>query len=389
MKCIVLSVHGLRPDCLGCYGNDWIDTPNLDRLASESVVFDQHLVGSPDLIGAHRVWRTGDTDLLQCLSAAGVETRLLGDSAYPPPDFMTEGFQKSRFVKGGPAPGARVEGVFHAALRAAAQAARRERVLLWIDLPSLLPPWQVRADFLDLYFPSEPEAGEDESETVRDDAPLVSWSEALPPVVAGDDEETLLRLRRTYAAVVSHFDAQLRPFLESLEENDAATPWLVAVTAPFGLPLGDHGIAGMHRPWLHNELIHVPLVIRLPGAAEAGRRVLGLTQTIDLPVTLLEAFGVRIPTTTGRSLLSLCRGEVEMDRTEAISTVRATDAEEWAIHTSCWAFLLPVTVPPDDPHRGPQLYVKPEDRFEVNNVAQHHVEVVEELERTLREKMKG
>ena len=36
----------LRRDHLGAYGNDWIHTPALDRLAAGSVVFDNHLAGS-------------------------------------------------------------------------------------------------------------------------------------------------------------------------------------------------------------------------------------------------------------------------------------------------------------------------------------------------------
>jgi hypothetical protein len=34
--------------------------------------------------------------------------------------------------------------------------------------------------------------------------------------------------------------------------------------------------------------------------------------------------------------------------------------------------------------RGPQLYVKPDDRWEVNDVRQHHLEVAEHLEDVLR-----
>ena len=39
MKVLLLDVPGLRQSSLGCYGNEWIDTPHLDRLASEGVRF--------------------------------------------------------------------------------------------------------------------------------------------------------------------------------------------------------------------------------------------------------------------------------------------------------------------------------------------------------------
>ncbi|MDP6822883.1 MAG: sulfatase-like hydrolase/transferase [Dehalococcoidia bacterium] len=41
MNVIVLMNDTFRRDHMGAYGNDWIQTPNFDRLASESAVFDR------------------------------------------------------------------------------------------------------------------------------------------------------------------------------------------------------------------------------------------------------------------------------------------------------------------------------------------------------------
>jgi len=45
MKVLVLAARGLQTAYLGCYGNPWIATPNLDALAASGVVFDQHFAG--------------------------------------------------------------------------------------------------------------------------------------------------------------------------------------------------------------------------------------------------------------------------------------------------------------------------------------------------------
>src|SRR6202521_3892592 len=42
MRILVIEASALHLGYLGCYGNDWVATPNIDRLASESVVFDRH-----------------------------------------------------------------------------------------------------------------------------------------------------------------------------------------------------------------------------------------------------------------------------------------------------------------------------------------------------------
>ena len=68
----------------------------------------------------------------------------------------------------------------------------------------------------------------------------------------------------------------------------------------------------------------------------------------------------------------------------ACSGSRIGEAVEWALRTPDWSFLLPLQPAPGDPLRGPQLYVKPDDRWEVNNVLQHHLELGEQLEKTLR-----
>ncbi|HEY1862046.1 MAG TPA: sulfatase-like hydrolase/transferase [Gemmataceae bacterium] len=394
MKSLIITVRGLRADSLGCYGNDWIDAPNLEKLAAESVVFDQHFADQPNVEGAFAAWRTGDhgflrsltlparPDILKILAAAPVETRLIGDeSVWPPLPFAAE-FKKALRVHGGPTPGASLEPILEAARKAIVSLNRREHVLLWVDLPALLPPWEIPEEFLDLYFPEG--ANADEAEEQEDEESLAPWKGAAPLTVAPEDDATLLRLQRTYAAAVSELDAHLGRLLETMSEKGWMQDWLVAITAPFGLPLGDHGAVGAHRPWLHEELVHVPLLLHLPGGAAAGMRVSGLTLCVDIPATVLDAMALPLPAMMGQSLLPLCRSEKKSVHSEIYTAMRSNDAEEWALRTREWSFLLPVRIPDDDAPRSPQLYVKPDDRHEVNNVVQHHSELAEEMERKLR-----
>jgi len=60
------------------------------------------------------------------------------------------------------------------------------------------------------------------------------------------------------------------------------------------------------------------------------------------------------------------------------------NAVEWALRARNWAFLLPVAVPLGEAARQAQLYVKPDDRWEVNDLRQHHLELMEEMEKNLR-----
>ncbi len=46
MKVILIVADTFRRDHLGTYGNNWIHTPNIDRLAAEATVFENHYIGS-------------------------------------------------------------------------------------------------------------------------------------------------------------------------------------------------------------------------------------------------------------------------------------------------------------------------------------------------------
>ncbi len=59
------------------------------------------------------------------------------------------------------------------------------------------------------------------------------------------------------------------------------------------------------------------------------------------------------------------------------------DVEEFAIRTHLWHLIVPVETDPDEP-RPAELYRKPEDRWDQNNVIEQHPEVAEHLELALR-----
>src|SRR5215208_5054063 len=59
MNVVVLVCNSFHLGFLGAYGNGWIETPNLDRLAAEGVVFDHHFPENLTTIPTRRSWWTG------------------------------------------------------------------------------------------------------------------------------------------------------------------------------------------------------------------------------------------------------------------------------------------------------------------------------------------
>ncbi|MBV9125403.1 MAG: sulfatase-like hydrolase/transferase, partial [Planctomycetes bacterium] len=358
MKILVLAVGGFHPGYLGCYGNDWIDTPALDLLAAEGIVFDQHYADRPEAAGARRAWRTGcyhfplpeagaespapaAADLVHLLKGAGIRTVLVGESSGPGAAKFAADWDQ-HFPVPSRKKGTQLEKTLDSVRQALDQLVARDRWLLWVELGSLRPPWEVPAEYLEPYFLEEIEEEEAEPEEAGSAESQEEVLEPLPAPRAGfldpAEETTFARLQRTYAGAVTMLDAGLGHLFEDLEDRGLADQLHLLFTADSGLALGEHGLVGDSRPWLHEELFHVPLILRFPGGAGGGRRCSALTQAVDLLPTLLEWFGLSGVEVQGRSLGPLLRGEADQVRAYAAAGLEAGDAVEWALRTPGWGF---------------------------------------------------
>jgi arylsulfatase A-like enzyme len=307
MRILVIKACGLHIGYLGCYGNDWIATPNLDRLAADGIVFDRHIVDAPE---------TGDADGDWLDQARGRLDRL-------------------------DAP----------------------RAIVHTAGPTLSAPWRLSDDLLTMY---------------TEDDEIEPWPD--PPVGELHDAEAILRVQDTYAAAVTWFDAQVGQLLDDIAKRPWADELLLVFTASSGYPLGEHGRLGWDRPWLYEEVVHVPLIVRWPGRLSAGMRIAALTQPEDLTNGLLGWMG-GWPEKPG--VEALIQGTTDLLRPHALSSWRVGSRSEHALRTPEWTLIVPKEQDPADSPRARQLYVKPDDRWEVNNIADREFEKTDELEALL------
>jgi hypothetical protein len=432
MRAVVFAIRGCPAGWLGAYGNEWVATPNLDRLAAESVVFDRHISDRPDAAAATAAWLGGSPDLpvLTALRTASVRTVLIRAN-HPDtdgPGWFYAGWDEVFDARPQEEDESPLGALIRVLPRLLDRLAGNPDFLLWIETDRLLPPWDVRQGVFDAYMEDdeepEPEqsagggetanetderddaeagmAGEDEldvpetdptavSQTVvsPDPSPLTAHDDKVPPwfnpptgLFDAGDPDAWEWLHASFAAVVTSLDAELGVVFDHLRACglDQSAAWVF--TSDYGYPLGEHGQIGLHRPWLHEELVHVPLIVRLPGASEAGRRVAGFTQPPDIAATLLDLFGA--PPAGVGSLLGLARGEVWTHRRFARSALELNGAAECALRTPEWAYLLPIRVPEGE-SREPMLFEKPDDHWEVNDLRTRNLERGDELEALLRQ----
>ena len=184
---------------------------------------------------------------------------------------------------------------------------------------------------------------------------------------------------------VTLVDHWLGELFEAMRRLGRMDDTLVVFTSDQGEPLGEHGFVRRFRPWLYEELIHTPLIIRMPRGQCGGIRHQALVQTVDLLPTIVSALGLppidadEAPL-HGHDLLPLIRGEQTKVRDYACMGM---DVAEFAIRTHLWHLIVPIEIDPEEP-RSAELFRKPEDRWDQNNVIEQHVEVAEHLELALR-----
>jgi len=95
MNVIVLVNDTFRRDQLGCYGNDWIHTPNLDQFGRRGAIFEQYYAASYPMVPNRWDLSTGrfgfpilgwqplgqgDASWGQLLSRHGVHTQVIWDT---------------------------------------------------------------------------------------------------------------------------------------------------------------------------------------------------------------------------------------------------------------------------------------------------------------------
>jgi arylsulfatase A-like enzyme len=471
MNVVVVVCNSLHLGFLGAYGNAWIDTPNLDRLAAEGIVFDHHFPENLTTLPTRRSWWTGrfgfaheeqgwtalrpeERILPDFLWDRGVHTALISDvpllreaglgygrgfdeviwvrgQGYDP--FITAGDPRAKHVSLDQEPRLRLpaeddpdrerwkarweqylrnRAVLRAegdensgAMRTVRKAidwlerarSKTEPFLLWLDLFSPHGPWDPPEPFREQYVTVEPdefetgeegELVEDPEEPAGDDIDIddVATLIDVPAGAVGDvlSEAELFLLRRTYAGTVTYVDHCLGELFRAMGRLGRMEDTYVIFTSDQGEPLGEHGLVRRFRPWLYEELIHTPLIMRLPGGRRGGNRHQAIVQTVDLLPTIVSALGLKpiegdeMP--HGHDLLPLVRGELGKVREYACLGM---DLAEFAIRTHLWHLILPIEIDPEEP-RGTELYRKPEDRWDQNNVIDQHVEIAEHLELALR-----
>lgn len=158
-----------------------------------------------------------------------------------------------------------------------------------------------------------------------------------------DTPDKYQSMMKNYYRLATEVDATCGRIMEELESQGITDRTLIIFTTDNGYYHSEHGLADKWYP--HQESIRVPLIVKDPRMATSKHGTVNddFTLNVDLAPTILEAAGMRCPTTMqGRSLSPLYLGDENAEwrqdffyehpmfkRTDFIPASEALVSKEW------------------------------------------------------------
>jgi arylsulfatase A-like enzyme len=377
---VLIIIDSLRKDHVGAYGNDWIQTPNLDALAKESLRFTRAYPESFPTICARRAIHTGmrtwpfrdwqrykgidiglwgwqpipdeQTTLAEILKQNGYATLKVTDNLheYKPSMNFQRGFDVFDFIRGQttdtykpiwtypPEEVERALGMQEYFQQYFANVAYRQREEDWfspqvftrasevLEAASEGPPFFMVVDNYDPHAPYDPP----EEYAALYDEPY-DGLEPFSPVYGPSSyltDRQLQRMRALYAGEVTMMDRWLGRFLSKLEELDLFESTLVVLLSDHGVAHGEHGITGKPPNALWPEVTDIAYMIRHPDGRRGGEASDYYASTHDVPPTILGFLGIELESPMdGQDLSILLDGGQPEERAHFTS----------GYHTFVWA----------------------------------------------------
>ena len=334
---IFLAVDTLAARNLSLYGYERETSPHLDALADDAVVFERCITNAPWTLPSFLSVMTGtyayshhqdpaasgssgaDVDvwemwfltdnrwtLAEDLRARGFDTAGFVDNHWLAPKFgFTQGFSTYDWSAG------RIDKLDNdGGIRHVTRLARR-----WLSDRRRDDPFFLFLHCFDAHGPYSPE-GDHRGAFRTDGRPLSpgeAWADGVHNVygvvptyiTTGEfpEDETPARvstslLHASYDEGIRMTDESIGRFLDHLRETGVYDESVIVVFSDHGETMGDEAYLFGHGT-LDDAVLHVPLIVKLPGQRHAGKRVAEAVQLVDLYPTVLELVGAE---TTGKDL---------------------------------------------------------------------------------------
>jgi arylsulfatase A-like enzyme len=404
---VLITLDTQRSDYIGCYGNETVMTPNIDRLAREGVLFSYCISQAPLTLPSHTSILTSTYPIYHGVrnnhnyragSSLVTLAEVLNEHGYRTGAFISSFVLENRFGldQGFEVYNHNFNNLYVLNYRFFQNTALSD-ILYWLGFTEKMPierrgdkttreaiKWirdvKNESFFLWLHY-FDPHSDYDpphpynelylheiEADNGDEMVPLLGGRKQFP-------KKELEKHKALYKGEVTFTDFLIGLIMETLVDLDIREKTLVVITSDHGESFGEHGDIG-HGKTLYNTLIQIPLIFNRPGRLPGGKVINGLCQSVDIMPTILDYLDIKGPVDMqGISLLFSMEGEAKLPVRAGFSeTLGSPKQEQWLIGfvKDNWKY----TVTPEDSLE--ELFNLAKDPGEVNNL------VVEERERAIR-----
>jgi arylsulfatase A-like enzyme len=332
---VLVSLDTLRADHLGCYGYGRSTSPAIDRLAAEGIRLENHIATAPSTLPSHA---SIFTSLYPSAHKAEFSTRTaLSDDILTVTEVLKdEGYTTAAFTGGGQLDqsyrldqgfdvyddqGGGIARVVDRSVKWLRKN-RGERFFLFVHTYETHNPYDPPPPYDSRFFP-EYDGDLGREITVK----------TLKSINSGEmeiDDSDLQHIVAMYDGEIAFADTQVERLFRVLKKLDLWDDTLIILTSDHGEEFNEHVWVGWHSHTLYDELLQVPLIIRIPDGSFKGEVFDRTTRGVDVFPTLVNILGMEIPGgIQGVSLLPLWKGEGA-----GIDLPALSEREEKAFHKS-------------------------------------------------------
>ncbi len=353
---LFIAVDGLRPSVLGCYGNGFVKTPNIDRLAKRSLIFTNAFAQEASCAPSRASLMTGlrpDTlritsgnvhfrsrvpdivTLPQLFKLNGYYTQAFGlvyhahpaqpdDLSWTKPERLLDIPKRDEYLL----PSNRVRGFINPMEKGKATESAEapdnayqdgqvtqlavETLEDIKDKPFFIAvgfkrphlPYTSPKKYWDLYDHNTIPLPADRKFpdcTPQQAALRYTWSDTAGEMRAYTDmpkkgpltDDQMREVLHGYYASLSYVDNQVGRLMQTLDSLQLLENTIVVLWADHGIHLGERGLWGKND--VTDDATRIPLLIAVPGMRSAGRKTNALVETVDVYPTLTSLCNLQAP----------------------------------------------------------------------------------------------
>ncbi|MFH1181007.1 MAG: sulfatase [bacterium] len=186
----------------------------------------------------------------------------------------------------------------------------------------------------------------------------------------------------SYDQGIKDLDGQLGSLFDFLKKEAVFQNSIICFTADHGEELLEHG-EGFHNAKLYNELLAVPLLIKIPG--QGSQKIEKKVSQIDLPSTLCELAGIKPPANfKGKNIFESFReiifhesGAGSKEKMNGWIEIEKLKECKFACQSDDWKYIL------DNPLKREELYCLEKDPKEQNDLSKSCPEVLVKMRKIM------